>query len=118
MKILIIDDDRLTRKVLVDRLGRLNFTVITANDAFSGLTLLQHETFDLIISDLLMPSMSGLNLVTIVKQFISTNTPIIIISSLNDKDIIRSCIRLGVAHFLQKPIDFDLLISICESYDK
>jgi CheY-like chemotaxis protein len=116
MKILIIDDDRLTRRVLENKLGILDYSIKTANDAFTGLKMVQQETFDLIISDLLMPSMSGLNLVSIVKQFITTRTPIIVISSLNNEETIQCCLRLGVAHFLPKPIDFELLVSICQSY--
>ena len=118
MKILVVDDDRLTRKVLETKLGILNYTIKTANDAYSALTILQQESFDLIISDLMMPSMSGLNMVSIISQFISVRVPVIIISTARDKVTVESCTRLGVAHFLPKPIDLELLVSICQSYDK
>jgi CheY-like chemotaxis protein len=116
MKILIIDDDKLTRKGIEKELGTLKHSVNSAEDAFEGLAMLEKEKYDLVISDIRIPTISGLSLVSVVKEFLRRKVPIVLMSSLRDEDVVDACARLGAVEFLPKPIDFHKLNSICSRY--
>ena len=116
MKILVIDDDKMTRRVVEKEMRKLKHEVESAGDAFEGLAMLEKDKFDLVISDIMMPTISGLSLVSVVKEFVSRKVPVVIMSSLHDEDIVDTCARLGAVEFLPKPIDFRKLSSICNRY--
>ena len=116
MKILVIDNDTMTRKVIEKEMRIQKHDVQSASDAFEGLALLEQEKYDLVISDIMIPTISGLSLIFLVKEFVNRMVPIVIMSSLNDEDIVDTCARLGAVEFLPKPIDFEILKSICSRY--
>lgn len=112
MKILIVDDDEFTLQTIAHVLKKDKHTVLTANDGISALDLIEKENIDLLISDVLMPYMSGLGLLSLTKQFYSNTIPVILISSLNKADAILSKLKLdlGEYDFLEKPLNFDELL--------
>ena len=116
MKILVIDDDKMTRKVIEKEMRTQKHEVQSATDAFDGLARIEREKYDLVISDIMMPTISGLSLISVVKEFVNRKVPIVIMSSLRDEDIVETCARLGAVEFLPKPIDFEILKSICSRY--
>ncbi|HEV7230673.1 MAG TPA: response regulator [Bacteroidia bacterium] len=116
MKILVVDDDPLMLEAIAHRLREDKAEVVTAGNGFEAISIAQSGTLDLIISDLMMPEMSGLSLLCLLKQFYFNRIPVIIISSLDKADVILSSLGLGAEDFISKPIDFERLSSQVKRY--
>jgi DNA-binding response OmpR family regulator len=116
MKILVVDDDLLTLEAITHQLRSKDLDVVTAQNGFEAISIAQNGNLDLIISDIMMPEMSGLSLLCLLKQFYFNKIPVIIISSLDKADIILSSLGLGADDFLSKPIDYDRLLLRVQSY--
>jgi DNA-binding response OmpR family regulator len=109
-RILVIDDDKLLQRAIAFKLRADNYEVIEANDVYSALELIDKHKIDGVISDIMMPDISGLSLLSLLKQFYFNRIPVIIISSLGKEQAGASAMDLGAYSFLEKPIDFDELM--------
>ena len=109
-RILVIDDDKLFQRAIAFSLKENNYDVITADDAFSALELIDHHKVDGVISDTMMPDISGLSLLSLLKKFYYNRIPVLIISSLGKEKAEPISLSLGAYAFMPKPIDFDELI--------
>jgi DNA-binding response OmpR family regulator len=116
MTILVVDDDQLILEAIAHKLRNQQIKVITAQNGFDAIQVVQNEHLDLIISDIMMPDMSGLSLMCLVKQYQSAEIPVIIISALDKADVILSSLGLGAEDFISKPIDFDRLSACVNTY--
>ncbi len=105
MNILIVDDDPMTLKMIEQHLSTEGYTVTTAMDGYNALEKIESAKFDLIITDVMMPNLSGLSLLSLLKSFYFNKTPIILISSLDKLDVILQSLGLGIQNFIIKPID-------------
>ena len=115
MKILVVDDDRLILNALSHNLKEEGYEISLAEDGFQALSILQNQKIDLVISDIMMPNVSGLSLLSLLKQFYFDTIPIILISSLDQGELIIRSVGLGAANFLTKPIDFKKLIHLVKT---
>lgn len=118
MKILIVDDDRLMLDALSHYLEAEGYEISIAEDGFQALDLIQKQKIDLVISDIMMPNISGLSLLNLLKQFYFNNIPVILISSLDQGDLILRTLDLGAIDFLTKPIDFKKLSLLVKKLGK
>jgi DNA-binding response OmpR family regulator len=116
MKVLVVDDDPLMLEAISHCLRKSDVEIVTAKNGFEAITIARDGGLDLIISDIMMPEMSGLSLLCLLKQFYFNQIPVIIISSLDKADIILSSLGLGADDFITKPIDFKRLSSRVRSY--
>jgi CheY-like chemotaxis protein len=110
MKILVVDDDMMMLKAISRKLVEKDYEVSTTTDAVEALQILSDEKVDLIISDLIMPCISGLTFLTMLKNFYYSKVPLILISSYNQESIILKAHSLGASCFIAKPIDYDHLL--------
>lgn len=117
MKILIADDDKMILEAVAHNLEGNGYEVLRADDGFQVLDIIEKEKVDLIISDVMMPNISGLGLLNLLRQFYLSRIPVIMISSLDKADIIFHSLGLGAVEFLSKPIDFDKLLRLVKTYD-
>ena len=102
-RILIVEDDRFLRRACQARLQQQGYTILTAGDGEEGLRVARAETPDLILLDILMPKLNGIEVLRILREEEGTRAiPVLILSnSSRDGDIDR--IRaLGVAGFFVK----------------
>ncbi len=109
MKILVVDDDPLTLTAISHCLTNDDTEVVTAGNGFDAIKVAQDISPDLIICDILMPDMSGLGLLCLLKQFYFDKVPVIMMSSLDKADMILASLGLGAEDFFSKPIDFGKL---------
>lgn len=108
--ILIVDDNASNRDVLERRLVREGHQVATAADGASALELVVGQTFDLILLDLIMPEMSGFEVLRRLKAAEHTShIPVIVISALDEIDSVVRCIEAGAEDYLTKPFNPILL---------
>ena len=108
MKILVLDDDQAMLDVIAKKLQDKNYEVITRTDPIKALGVIYSHSIDLIISDILMPGVSGYALMNLLKQF-HCKIPIILISSLDEKEVIMATRDLETAAIISKPINFQEL---------
>lgn len=102
MKVLICDDSQFIRKRLATFLSELNFEITEANDGAEALELLKKENFNLILLDLLMPNVTGKE----VLDYIHSNgvkVPVIVLSADIQDTTLEYCKEKGAAAFLNKP---------------
>ena len=98
--VLIVDDDEAIRDTLFEFLSE-TYICQTAETAEQALTRLEADTYDLVLTDISMPGLSGLELLGHVRQKFP-NTPVIIISGISDQEHAQGLIRLGAFDFLLK----------------
>lgn len=116
MKILVVDDDQMVLTAISRKLKERKYEVIGTTDAVEGLKILSEEKIDLVISDIVMPCISGLTFLSMLKNFYYSRVPFIFISSYNQDNIIVRATNLGANCFIAKPIDFDYLLEKVEEF--
>ncbi|MDD3034674.1 MAG: sigma-54 dependent transcriptional regulator [Bacteroidales bacterium] len=113
-KILIIDDDKLVRKVFKMTLMKEGYDIIEAEDGPTGLQLIRSEHPDLTLTDYQMPGMNGIEVLAEIRKT-KTNMPVIILTAFGDVVLTIKAIQLGAFDFLEKPVSPDLLRSTIKS---
>lgn len=108
--ILVVDDNAANRDMLERRLLRQGHQVITATNGVAALDLALAHEFDLILLDLIMPEMSGFEVLRRLKAAEHTgHIPVIVISALDELDSVVRCIEAGAEDYLTKPFNPTLL---------
>lgn len=107
--VLIIDDDQDLHLLYKKRLGDLPIELAFADDGAIGLQMLQTIQYDLILLDLLMPNMTGLELLYHAEQKSIKLPPVIVCSSVSDDEYIITALNAGAANYAIKPLDFQKL---------
>lgn len=116
--ILVIDDERSIRNTLKDILEYEKHEVEVAEDGPSGLEMLKNKSFDLVLSDIKMPQMDGLEVLHTIKEK-HADVQVIMISGHGDIETAVEAIKKGAFDFIQKPIDLNrLLITVKNGLDK
>jgi len=113
-KILIIDDEPSLLKSLIKTLEKKGYDVIAFEDPLLAIEHLKEEKIDLIISDLKIPKMDGIQLLHHVKTSYP-NTPVILITAFATIDTAVMAVRWGAFGYLQKPFDIHKVREIVES---
>ncbi len=104
MRILICEDEEIMLTALEFRLRRQGFEVTIAEDGKQAIEKINTEKLDLIIADVMMPHVSGLELIQFVRNDLKDKeTPIIVISALENDKIVLEAFRLGASDFITKP---------------
>ncbi|MBN1318169.1 MAG: response regulator transcription factor [Anaerolineales bacterium] len=104
--ILLVDDDPLIRYSLSIYLQDTGYSVTTAEDAQAALICLQKLTYDLILLDLVMPGMNGLELVRAIRREYP-QTPVVILTAHATLESAIESLRLGVKDYLLKPVSLE-----------
>ncbi len=108
-KILVIDDERSIRNTLKDILEFEKHKVDLAEDGKQGLEMARSTTYDIIFSDIKMPGMDGVELLTALAEN-ELETPIVMISGHGNIETAVECIKKGAFDFIEKPIDLNRLL--------
>lgn len=103
MKILICDDDLMILKTTELKLKRDGFETVTAFDGKKGQEQLEINEFDLIIIDLLMPYVNGLELIEFIREKLNLQTPVIVLSSVGLEETVLRAFELGADDYVVKP---------------
>jgi len=115
-KILAVDDDGLVRKSLEILLREAGFEPTVASGGQEALGLLVERHFDLLITDIRMPGMDGLQVIQAVRQYCQEAKkkpiPEIVLTAYNDEQVKQSAMRLGVREFLLKPFKIDEFLGV------
>ena len=108
-KIIVVDDDVIMLQAIKTMLSKHGYKIFATTDAQDALDTLEEEEFDLIISDIMMPYVSGIELLSALKKT-KNKVPIIIISALDQQEVILTAFEEGAEDFVKKPIQLDELL--------
>ena len=108
---LVIDDDKVTLELLTFQLESEGFQVTTAESGESGLEQIKQNEFDVILTDLHLPDVSGIGLVKSSKE-LAPQTEIIMITGDGSNDRAIEATKAGAFWYLEKPLDFDELFEL------
>jgi class 3 adenylate cyclase len=109
-RILIAEDNATNRDLLQRRLVFQGHTVSTAANGREAIDLLRKEAFDLVLLDIVMPEIDGLHVLSEMKSDPELrDIPVIMISAIDESEIVVRCIEMGAVDYLQKPFDKVLL---------
>lgn len=112
--ILIIDDDvAVTNYLMVFLMQSETFEPTVVNDSREVPPLLEQETFDIILLDMDMPNLSGVDLLKIIHEK-PIDTPVIVLSGVNDVDLAVKALKLGAFDYLTKPVDDEYLLEVID----
>ena len=111
-KILIIEDESAIRRVLVKILSEENDTYMVdeAEDGLAGIEKIKKDDFDLVLCDIKMPKMDGVEVLEAIKK-IKPETPVVMISGHGDLDTAGNTMRLGAFDYISKPPDLNRLLN-------
>jgi DNA-binding response OmpR family regulator len=101
--ILVVEDTELLRRMYTDRLTQDGYRVLSAADGLEALSVMRSETPDLVLLDLIMPKMSGIEVLERIQSDTRLHEiPVLILSNLGQDEDIRRCIELGASDYLIK----------------
>ncbi len=112
-KILIVEDEDDLRQVLMETLSDLGFEAHGVSDATTALRKIEGDLFHLVLSDIQMPGMNGIELLATLRRR-QINLPVIILSAYSDKEKIKAASEYGVFDFLEKPFSMSALTNAIE----
>lgn len=103
VKIMVVEDEAMLLKTIEFRLKKENFTIVTAENGKVAKDMLATELPDLIISDVMMPYVNGLELVTFVIDFTGKEIPVILLTTLRQEQNVIKAFEMGADEFMTKP---------------
>ncbi|MEA2099583.1 MAG: EAL domain-containing protein [Campylobacterota bacterium] len=109
LKLLYIEDDEVARATMLEMLGRFFKDITIAVDGRDGLETFKNGSFDLILTDINMPHMTGIEMLSEIRKF-DTNIPVLVISAHNESDFFLKTLKLGVDDYILKPLEHNQFI--------
>jgi len=109
MRILIAEDDELILKTVEHKLLKEGYEVLISRNGKDAINLIEETEVDLIITDIMMPFASGIEMLSALKN-LKKQIPVIMLSSMGQEDVILEAFQMGAADFMVKPFSPNELI--------
>ena len=114
--ILVVDDEELNHDMLSRRLKRKGYQVLLASDGYTALGIVEMEKVDLILLDIMMPGVDGLQVLQGLREKrTDLQLPIIMVSALTDSDVMVKALSAGANDYVTKPLDFPVVLARIEA---
>jgi CheY-like chemotaxis protein len=115
-RVLLVEDSELIRNIVCDALQTCFPCVTTvAEDGGQAWEKLNSNTYDLLITDIIMPVMDGITLAQKVREELASNIPIVMMTSISEKRVRESASAAGADAYVTKPVDYHELIQVVEN---
>jgi len=115
-RLLVVDDNEMNRDMLARRLQQKGYAVTTASGGAEALQKIESERFDLVLLDVMMPEISGLDVLRIVRAARSvTDLPIIMATARDQSQDVVAALGLGANDYVTKPLDFNVVMARVET---
>ncbi|MBI2284100.1 MAG: response regulator [Bacteroidetes bacterium] len=109
MKILVAEDEAMLRKTIEMKLKKEGYEVIVTNDGREAIEQMEQANPDVIVTDIMMPYASGLEVINFVRQKLNRKTPIIILSAMEQEKVVMEAFELGADDYITKPFSLNEL---------
>lgn len=114
--VLVVDDNEMNRDLLSRRLRKQGYTVSVAVDGKEALDQIHNATFDLVLLDIMMPDINGLEVLHQVRQcHPATTLPIIMVTAKDQSEDVVQALKLGASDYVTKPLDFQVVLARIET---
>ncbi len=110
-RVLFVDDEEELVGAVVERLELRNIDAAGATSGEQALALLEKNSFDVVVLDVRMPGLGGLDVIKRIKSSYP-NLEVVLLSGHGSSEDVNEGLRLGAVDYLQKPVDLDVLIQI------
>lgn len=117
LTILLVEDENRVRESMGEIFANEFKKVVTAGNGDEGLKKFKKFSPDIVVTDIAMPIMDGLDMSKEIKE-ISQTTPIVVLSAFSEKERLLKAIDVGIDKYLMKPIDMDELFTVLENIAK
>ena len=116
VRLFVVDDNELNRDMLSRRLGSRGYAVELAEDGERALARLERETFDLVLLDIMMPGLSGIDVLKRVRQrWPASDLPVIMVTARDTAEDVVEALQLGANDYVTKPLDFPVVLARVET---
>lgn len=113
IKVLVVDDERQIQDILAKILKRKDYQVKTAGDGTEALRVLKHERFDIVLLDIMMPKLDGIETLRKIKARLP-QIIVMMITAYGSITTAREAMQLGAYDYITKPFDMDFIYEILE----
>ena len=114
-RILAIDDESDVLMIVRTALEAEAYEVATATNGVDALALADEQDFDLILLDVMMPGMDGFEVMRRLREQEKTRkTPIVMLTGLAEKSMVKQALDLGVSHYIVKPFEFQEFLQVID----
>jgi diguanylate cyclase (GGDEF)-like protein len=112
MRLLIVDDVRENREILRRRFERHGFRATEASGGVEALNLIEQEAFDLVLLDMMMPDLTGLEVLARIRSKLSPGIlPVIMVTARSQSEDIVEALNRGANDYITKPVDFSIALA-------
>ena len=116
VSLLVVDDNSLNRDMLSRRLGSRGFRVEVAEDGHAALELVEKHEFDLVLLDVMMPGLSGIDVLKRVRErFSESDLPVVMATARDATEDVVEALHLGANDYVTKPLDFAVVLARVEA---
>jgi len=110
--LLVVDDDETNREILAHRLERKGYKAVVAESGGQALALIAQQQFDLVLLDIMMPGLSGLEVLQALRQkHVLTDLPVIMATAKDQSADVVQALQLGANDYVTKPFDFPVVLA-------
>ncbi len=117
MRILIAEDDELILRTVEHRLKREGWDVFVSTNGKEAIETIRSTELDLVISDIMMPFASGLEILSALKEM-KKDIPVIMLSAMGQEDVVLKAFALGASDFIVKPFSPNELLLRIKRFNK
>jgi adenylate cyclase len=115
-RILVVDDNEMNRDMLSRRLAAKGYPVAVAEDGHVALRLVEEQEFEAVLLDVMMPGLSGFEVLTRLRTTYSrSDLPVIMATARDQSEDVVEALRLGANDYVTKPLDFAVVLARLES---
>ncbi|MGD8376730.1 MAG: SpoIIE family protein phosphatase [Acidobacteriota bacterium] len=116
-RLLVVDDDELNRDMLSRRLERRGYAVATAADGCTALDRLEAEAYDLVVLDIMMPGMDGIEVLSRIREGRSpSELPVIMATAKDSSEEVVRALEAGANDYVTKPLDFPVVVARVQTH--
>ena len=116
VRLLVVDDNELNRDMLSRRLGGRGFRVAVAEDGDTALALIDRQDFDLVLLDVMMPGITGIDVLRKLRErFSESDLPVVMATARDAAEDVVEALRLGANDYVTKPLDFAVVLARIET---
>jgi DNA-binding response OmpR family regulator len=110
MKILVAEDEPMLLKTIELKLKKEGYEVIVTSDGRQAAEQIESADPDMVITDIMMPYVSGLELINLIRQKLNRKTPVIILSAMEQEKVVMEAFELGADDYITKPFSLNELV--------
>lgn len=109
-KILLVEDQPIVLRVIENQLTKAGFEVVCCSNGKEAQECFDQQSFNTVLTDLLMPQACGLELLYHIRSVKESNTPVVIFSEINLEEKAQEAYGIGANHYMRKPFDMGELV--------